>query len=308
MITEWNEEVAIALALPLLMVVIQVVHTLGSHHRTLSTAQCVARITAMIVAREEPADEAIRRLRLRFSNRTILDSVILISHNIYGRAALRLSLIVEVCEIGHYLQNRLQSKDVRKRTALLAQLTQLSNEGAIIDCIDYGTTDIGTLNTAIALIATKPERAIHHIANIKSALSLYDVALLSQMIYRADTPIAYTPLLCSENRNLQLVGIYLCELLSIADAEHHLQHLVGSADREISLTALGALCSLRGNLNTTQVEECVTNLAPPLRASFIRHAVGSCYSLRSCSHLLSSAEALQFSQRLDSYKSQILCS
>lgn len=307
MIAEWNEEVAIALALPMLMVVTQAVHSIGCRYRNYTTAQCIARIMAMIVAHEEPEEEEIWRLRLRFSNNTILNAVIFISQHIYGPATHRLLLVIEVCEIDYHLQKALKHKERREQTQLLSKLSQLLGIGIIVDCADYDTDRIDSLDSAIVHIATKPELAIRHIANIKASLSLYEAALLSQMIHRAGAPIAYTPLLISENRNLQLIGIYLCENLAIVDAERHLQRLTTSEDREIAQNALFALCSLRGNLAVPQVEECVSRLTPHIRAAFIRHTVHSCYSLRSCSHLLNKKEALRFSQRIGSYKCRFLC-
>lgn len=303
----WNEELAIALALPILLVVTQAVHTVSHRYRTYTTTQCIARIAAMIVAHEEPDNEAIERLRIRFSNDTILNAAIFISQHIYGRATHRLSLILEECEIDLHLRKLLKHQPRNGQRALLSALSQLSAFRSAVEYADYGIDSANTFDTAIAFAATRPEQAIRHIANIKTPLSLYEVALLAQMIHRAGAPIAYTPLLLSENRNLQLIGINLCESFAIVDAEPHLQALTASLDQEIAIAALFALCSLRGDLATTQVKAGMARLAPHLRGAFIRHALRSCYSLRSCVHLLSKEEALRFSQRIASYKSRIIC-
>lgn len=271
MIESINEEVTIALALPLLVAVAYVVYGAYSWLVAYAKVRCITLISAMIVAEEEPSDEEIRSFRMKFPKWIIHDAITFISESIYGKALNRLLLIAEVCEVSY-------SPMFHERFGEIA-----------------------------ALIEAYPDQAIRYIARLGSPLSWYDVALLVQLLRRAGTPIAYTPLLTSQNRNLQLIGLYLCEHFSIVDAEPHLQRLAGSGDSEISYIALLSLCSIRGDISTSQVGRALGELLPYQRATFLRHAVYACYSLHSCAHLLSRKENRLFAQRINSYKCQIVC-
>lgn len=271
MIEGVNEEVAIALALPLLVIAIHLFCVVRRWLISHATARCVAQISEMIVSAEEPSDEEIHSLRVRFTKGIIHDAATFISEYIYGRSLNRLSLIVEECRV----------------------------------C--YSSVNDDRFSEVIKLIEAYPDHAIRYVARLNIVLTWCDVALLAQLMRRAGTPIAYTPLLISQNRNLQLIGLYLCEHFSIVDAEPHLQRLTDSEDSEISYIALLSLCSIRGDISTPQVGRALGRLLPHQRATFLRYAVQACYSLRSCAHLLSRAECQLFSQRINSYKCQIVC-
>lgn len=266
-----GEDIAVALSMPLLVGATHVVYEVRRRLLLYTKTQCVERIVAMIVAKEEPSDGEIRSLRMRFTGGVILDAVTFISEYIYGKALNRLLLIVEVCEI------------------------------------PYSPVRHERLGETVMLMEAYPDHAVRYIARLDMPLTWHDIALLTQIMRRTGSPIAYTPLLASQNRNLQLIGLYLCEHFSIVDAEPHLQRLVETEDREIAYIALLALCSIRGDISTPQVGRALSQLLPYQREAFLRHAVLACYSLRSCSHLLTRNECRLLSQRINSYKCQIVC-
>ncbi len=310
MIATLNEEIAVAFALPMLAVVAQTTLSVRSRLHTYAKARCVLSISSMIMAEEEPTDEEMRALRLRFPLAVILDAVIFISEHIYGNALNRLALIVEVCEVDYYLLGRIRRRQGRKKAFLLSKLSRLTHVTTIIERaeehLEHKRQDVRFYATA-ALVAARPERAIKYVVRLDNTLSWYQVAILTQLMRSVGAPIAYTPMLASQNRNLQLIGIYLSEHFSIVDAEPYLQQLVESEDEEVSYLSLLSLCSIRGDISTTRVGVALARLSPSLRDDFLRHAVQACYSLRSCAHHLSCRECDIFSQRITSYKSQIRC-
>ncbi len=311
MVSILNEEVALAAALPLILVVTQALHSTHIRYRAYAKARCVAHIANMIVAHEEPSDSEICRLKLRFPTEAILDAAIFVSEHIYGNALYRLLLIVEVCGLEqHLLRTMGHAITKRHRLQTLAKLSQLAPASVIVGqsnlYSEYDEKELRTYATA-ALVMARPERAIRYVARLTHRLSLHDVAMLSQLMRRAGVPIAYTPLLTSQSHNLQLIGIYLCEHLSIVDAEPLLQQLCTSEDIGVSHAALYAICTLRGDISTSEVKQAVMHLSPSQRDALIRHMIYSCYSLRSCAHLLDSKEQRCFTQRLNAYKCRIAC-
>lgn len=266
-----NDEIAIALATPLLTIATQM--TLSAHRyigRHLRT-RCIARISRMIVASEEPTDREIRTLRWLFPLGTIAQAARFISEHIYGIAHHRLALIAEVCEM------------------------------------EYSPLYNSQLYDIATFIEAYPDCSVKYIARLERSLSWYEAALFSQLMCRTGAAIAYTPLLTSQNRNLQLIGVYLCELFKIVDAEPYLQQIAESEDEDLAYMALLTLCSIRGDITTAQVSCALSRCSEYQRAAFVRHAVQACYSLQSCSAHLSDEEQALFTQHLSSYKCQIVC-
>lgn len=311
MMTILNEKVVLAAVFPAVLAITQVLFTTRKQYLTYAKALCIKHISYMLILPQEPSDEQIRKLRLRFSTDTILDAAIFVSQHIYGNMLYRLSSIVEVCEIDQYLLRSIgRSMSHRERVKSLSKLSQLCSSTAITEqsevLLDKEEHSIRTYATA-ALVMARPERAIRYVARLTHRLSLHNVAMLSQLMRRAGAPIAYTPLLASQSQNLQLIGLYLCEHFSIIDAEPLMQKLCIAEDREVSHAALYAICSIRGDIATSQVDRAVMRLSSSQRDALIRHLINSCYSLRSCAHLLTYDEQKRFGERLNSYKCQILC-
>ena len=304
------EVTLLALALPFAVVAAQLLYSLWRRVRAYAVSRCVAQISKMVVAAEEPSDEEMRMLRLRFSTGVVLDSLLFVAERVYGNALNRLSLIVEVCEIDRYLLARIMRSRCERRLRELAKLAVLPHAAIVVENVsaflEEGSRALRFYSLS-ALVAARPDRAIRYIANCNEELTLQEVSVLTRLMHRAGAPIAYTPLLISKNRNLQLVGIAMCAHFSIVDAEPHLQCLVASDDDDISYIALQTICSLRGDISTSQVREGVSRLLPHQRISFLLNAVQNCYSLRSCAHLFTAEERTNFLQRVNSYKCRIVC-
>lgn len=310
MMISWSEAALIALAIPLSFTAVQVGASSYRRLRSYVTAQCIRRISTMVVAEAEPNDREIRSLRTLFTMDVMLDSVIFVAEKIYGDALNRLTLIVEVCELDYHLLRAIRRGRGERRTRRLSQLSYLTYATMVAESAELYMEEKrrSTRFCAMAaLVASRPSRAVLYISRFKDVLSLHEVAVLVRLMRRAGAAIAYTPLLCSPNRNLQIVGIYLCCHFSITDAESHLQRLVESEDVEVANLALQTLCSIHGDLSTRQVSGALRRLLPHQRIAFVMRAVHNCYSLRSCAHLLTREEQRLFLQRTNSYKCQIVC-
>ena len=310
MILSWDDVAVLISALPLSFVAVQVGSAAYRRLRSYAVARCVAKISEMIMAEEEPSDKAMRSLRRRYSVGVVLDSVLFVAAELYGGALNRLLLIIEVCGLDYYLLGLVRESRGVRRVRNLSKMSLLTNATLVAEYaevyMEEGCDDTRFYAMA-ALIAARPERAMHYLAKFDSPLTLHGAAVIAHLMRRAGTAIAYTPLLSSSNRNLQMMGIYLAHHFALADAEPHLQRLLGSEDGEVAYMALHALCTIRGDISTSQVGQLLRQLAPHQRLAFILRAVHNCYSLRSCAHHLSCEEQESFSQRVNSYKCRIVC-
>ena len=95
-------------------------------------------------------------------------------------------------------------------------------------------------------ILRRPDHAIVHISKIGRPLTLCEAAHLTATLVANNSPIAYTPLLSSHNRNLQLIGLNLVYRFGFIDAEHLVNHLVVSNEPTISDLAIHTLCAICG--------------------------------------------------------------
>ena len=310
MILSWSDLATLASALPLSFVVAQAGRTAYRRVRGFAVAKCVTKISEMIMAEEDPSDVDMRSLRSRYSVGVVLDSVLFVAEKIYGASLNRLVLIVEVCELDYYLLGLVRRSRGVRRVRNLLKISLLTNATVVAEYaevyIEESRSDIRFCAMA-ALVAARPERAMQYLAKFNAPLTLHEVAMITHLLRRAGTAIAYTPLLASQNRNLQMVGIYLTHHFQLADAEPHLQRLVSSEDDEVAYVALQALCAIRGDISTAQVGRALQRFMPHQRIAFILRAVHNCYSLRSCAHHLSREECTLFSHRINSYKCRIVC-
>ena len=310
MMSSWSEVVTVALALPLCWGVVEVGGVALRRLRVYATAQCIRRISNMIVAIEEPDDVEIRLLRRLFPMRVVLDSVIFVSESIYGGSLNRLRLIVEVCELDYHLLRQVRRRRGSARAQSLSRLSLLTYATTVAEYAELYMEQKHRKSRFYAmatLLSAHPDRAVRYILRFDSELTLHEVAVLVQLMRRAGVSIAYTPMLISPNRNLQLIGIYLCNYFTMTDAEPHLQRLAESEDRDVAYLALQTLCSIRGDLSTRGVGVALQRLQPHQRIAFVLRAVQNCYSLQSCAHLLTPKEQRLFSQHTSSYKCRMVC-
>ena len=311
MMIPFREEMLMAFALPFVLLVMQALHSVYKRLYNYAMERSVEHLSRLIMAKEEPDDDDIRSLCLHYPTGVILDAAIFISEKIYGEKLYRLALIVEECRIGDYLLGQIWRKRGLQRVRNLSKLTYLTHDMLIPDYVEVYMEDESRevrFYALMVLVSICSNRAIRYIAQCKDLLTIQEVALLVRLMRRVGTPIAYTPLLASQNRNLQLVGLYLCTHFSIVDSEPHLQRLLESEDEEVAYMALQTLCSVRGNISIPQVGKVLSRSLSHQRNSFILHAVQNCYSLNSCAHHLAGEERRVFSQRINSYKCRMVCS
>ena len=310
MILSWSALATLVSALPLSFVVVESGRVAYRRARNFAVARCVAKISAMIVAEEDPDDMAMRSLRSRYSDGVVLDSVLFVAEKIYGTSLNRLMLIAEVCELDYHLLGLIRRSRGVRRVRNLSKIPFLMSATVVSECVEaYMAESRSDIRFSImaALVAARPERSMKYLAEFNGRLTLHEVAVILSLMRRAGTAIAYTPLLTSQNRNLQMVGVYLCHHFQFADAEPHLQRLVSSEDEDVAYMALQTLCAIRGDISTAQVGRALQRLMQHQRNAFILRAVHNCYSLRSCAHHLSHEERTLFSHRINSYKSRIVC-
>lgn len=295
-------------ATPCIVLVAQTAVHLHNRRSDALRAKCIGDIISLICAPHELHDSDIEHLHRRYPYSVLRDATLFVADNIYGDELYRLSSIIEICGVDYHLIRTLQRYHGTRRAKALKHLSHLPLTPAIFEVAESHIDEerhISFYATA-ALIASRPEHAVRYITRLRYDLSLYEAAWLVELMRRRGS-IAYTPLLNSENRNLQLLGIYVVASLTAVDAEPTLQHLLSDTESRLALHSLYTLCALRGNITSGNAKRLFGVLEPHHRKAFIRHAVQSCYSSLACSALLDSDEQTSLLNRINSYKCRIVC-
>ncbi len=303
----FTEGLYLALTLPLLFIGTEATQRLTKHLRCRSRSRCIARITHLLLLPDEPDEREIITLQHRFSQQTLTESLRYISSCIYGEERLRIASIVEICELEHKILLSAKRQRNSHREAKLALLAQLPITSGCFEDLEYFIEKRESTYAIVAIIVSHPERAIRYCTRIHRHLSHYEISIIAEMLRIHGAPVAYTPLLQSENENLQLIGIYFVEQLSIVDAESLLHTLLSSPNLAVATHALRALCTIHGELPPRRTAALIARMEPSQRDSFVRHAVQMCYSPNSCAFALNSEEQHYFTAKVNSYKCRILC-
>lgn len=293
---------------PCIILALQTATLLRTRHNSRRQARCVGDIISFICAPHEPHDDSIATLRHRYSQATLLRAILFVADNIYGDELYRLASIVEICGVDYRLIHTIQRHQGIRRAEALKHLSLLPLSPTIFDMAEsYIDRERHTsFYATAALVASRPERAVRYIARLRHDLSLYEVAWLVELLRRQGS-IAYTPLLNSENHNLRLLGVYVVASLIAVDAEPALQRLLNDPKSHIALYSLYTLCSLQGDISSSNTKRLFRRVEPHHRKAFIRHAVQSCYSSLACSPLLNREEHTSLLGRINSYKCRIVC-
>ena len=95
----------------------------------------------------------------------------------------------------------------------------------------------------MCLFSVTPVRGVATLARLPYRLSRRDVAELLSVINRGSCPLPYTPLLLSENYNLQLLGIYLVRRFGIVESRREIVCIVKNRCNPLRDDALLTLAS-----------------------------------------------------------------
>ncbi|MBR4850051.1 MAG: hypothetical protein IKV09_03890 [Alistipes sp.] len=304
-----SSSILLLVALPFALLATQQILLFRNHRTERQKARCVGEIMLLLKPSRNINDDDITTLSDHFSESTLREAILFISDNIYGQEAFRLASIIEICGVDYRILHLVHRFCDTSCTAQLATLSHLPLTPALFelaeDFIDRERQP--SFYATVALVATQPERAICYISYLRHNLSIYEVARLAEIMRRRGSTIAYTPLLNSENYNLQLLGVYIAASFSATDAEPALQKMLVHSDKRLALYALYALCSLRGNISSEGVQQLFNTLKPYHRKAFIRHVVQACYSSLACSPLLNEEEYTSLCNRINSYKCRMIC-
>ena len=164
------------------------------------------------------------------------------------------------------------------------------------------------ISSFISLITTNPQMAIRRIASLPYRLSPLYISHIISLLRRGIIPIAYEPLLQSDNYNLQMLGIAIVRNFGIDIADKQLHDIISSCNDNIVVReAILTLSSLGRPLGRTKIRQRMSLMNTEERKSFCRHLATEGYSVQALRTLFSEKEMHYAETLIKSYKRDLGC-
>lgn len=155
-----------------------------------------------------------------------------------------MQIILRYYHIESYLLKRIEGSSSREKAYYLALLARLPISkvvaGKVSKYMKNSSSDV-RFYALLCMLAVVPELAVKYISELDERLSRRDIAEMLSVIGRGYCPIPYTPLLLSNNYNMQLLGIAMVRRFGIYESCKDLMHLVEYGEPELRMDALEAL-------------------------------------------------------------------
>lgn len=245
------------------------------------------------------ADTPQRRRALAEALHTVL------SHT-YGVRTAPLRELVEQSQLDTFLLHQAKYSVGIKRAHILMLISAMPTSKEIISQLTpYLRSRHTHIRTAalLATLAAAPSTAIATLSSLTFNLSAFDIARIIMLLRRGILPIAYEPLLSSENRNLQMLGLAIVRNFGIEIADKQLQNIIATS-KEYSVTreALYTLSSLGRPLGRVKIRNKIASMPQHYRKELCRHLTHEGYSLAALRTLFNHSEMLHTEALIRSYK------
>ena len=266
-----------------------------------------SQITTLLITQQEcdispKANTPQRRMALAEAIYTVM------SHTYYNDIS-PLRKIVEKSHLENFLWRRIRlyNGTYRARLLLLTSAIPLRKITAEMLSSHLRSKDDDIRISALtSMLAATPTTAIHTIAQMEFPLSPFDLARIIALLRRGILPIAYEPLLSSENRNLRMLGLSIVRSFGIESAERRLHQIISTErDTEIITHTLYTLASLGRSLSHTRIRERLASMTATKRMELCRHLCIEGYSLGSVKTLFNDSEVNYAERVINSFKRQL---
>ena len=155
-------------------------------------------------------------------------------------------------------------------------------------------------------IAAAGEAVLDDIARFDPPLTAGEVAEVLHLLGRGRLPIAYRPLLESENGNLRRLGLAIVGRFGVEDAEAILLRIVAAGAEPLASEALHVLIGMHRPMRRREVARCVQRMTAGERHALLRRLAREEYALRSVRHLIDPGEEAYYESLVQSYKRQLV--
>ena len=166
--------------------------------------------------------------------------------------------------------------------------------------------------TMLVGIAAEPSAAVRLIGEFPFRLTHLEMAELTSMLRRGMLPLAYAPLLASDNINLRMLGLDIVRIFGIAEAEPLLLDILAGDDPSPEADgfrdeALYVLVSLHLPVSGRRVAERIRSMPAENRHALFRRLAAEGYSVDALMRLAADDELAYIESLAASYKRTLVC-
>lgn len=251
----------------------------------------------------------IGRVRARLLLAEVISGIVT---STYGLDTELLRGIVTGCGLDASLLRRARMTQGYRRAYYLSLLASLPiSEGVVLAVKRFGRSRNRYVRfyALMTQLAYDPAMSLRLISEYPTPLTAYEISEIMALLRRGVLPVAYGPLVASENRNLRALGLAVVRQYGIEEAERQLLRIVGG-DRasELSREALFILCSLRRPLARRAVVRRVTGMSRTERRALLRHMASEGYAPDALPRFFNAEERPYYESLVSSYKRCLVCS
>ena len=214
-------------------------------------------------------------------------------------------------DLENLLLDRLRRASNTRKAQLLDIMSSIPLSRRAIDAIAplLGSHDRHLRIAAlIATLAASPAKAIRIVAELPNELKPYDTSRIIALLRRGLLPIAYEPLLMSDNHNLLRLGIAITHNFGIEIADKHLHNIIlRKSDPQITREAIYALATLGRPLGRQHIRARLSAMQPTLRRELCHHLSCEGYSLTTLRGLFAESDICHAEPLINSYKRDLIC-
>ena len=241
----------------------------------------------------------------------LCEAIYIVRSHTYGTDPSLLDHTIEENRLERLLLRRinLTAGCKRARWIMLMSCIPLGEKSiARLEQLIYSSNQAVRIAALTTLLAATPQMTIRRIMSLRYRLSPLDISRIISLLRRGIIPIAYEPLLQSDDHNLQMLGIAIVRNFGIDIADRHLHDIISSSsDNLIVREAIWALSSLGRPLGRAKIRQRMEQMNDYERKSFCRHLANEGYSVQALRTLFSEREMRYAETLIKSYKRDLVC-
>lgn len=279
-------------------------------HQKVLMLRSVNELVCRVVGEQEaplslPLERAVRRGRL------LAELVAQFTESVYGCDPMPIAKLM--CRYGTdraLLAEVRRSHGCRRASCLLllAQLPPLESVRREVERYLEDPVREVRFAALLVMLAAEPAEVFRRIAAFGEPLTRCEVGEILHLLRRGLLPIAYRPLIESENSNLRRLGLAIVGHFAIEEADDVLLKMVGEAwNDDLSLAALYTLGALHRPLQRRAVVAYVQRMNRESRREWMRSMAREGYSPDQVRALLDEGQRRRYVQLVATYKRSLVC-
>lgn len=245
-----------------------------------------------------------------FERMALAEAIYSINGHCYGSNREFLQQTVEANHLDKYIIGRLShasNSDVATSLLHLGAISPNDKHKKLLTKYLHDKDHTTSLCAMLSLLNSSPKAFISHLHSPQTELQPFDLACIITQLRCGAMPIAFEPLLCSNHRNLKLLGLSIVRGFELEIAAKHITRII-SQDEEVDTIheALYTLAALKRPLNSHTIRHRLQQMPTPYRIAFCRHLTVEGYSLQSIERLFPHKESSYAEHIITTYKRELI--